>query len=150
MKHKTAVMLVLITAIGGVIFSGYLSYYNLFGPGCTHAIISCGGAKQVLIFGLPTCVYGFFMFLAEVVLAIIALTRQNKKGVLKVMFGLGLFGMLFSGFLTVYEIVGLNALTYGLPACVYGFAFYFLIFLFSLFGVRHQEEVSMQDHGLNQ
>jgi hypothetical protein len=138
MKHKTAVIIVLLVSIGGMIFSGYLSYVNLWGSGCTDAVISCGGAKQVLIFGLPTCVYGFFMFAFEAVLAIAALTRADKKTLLKWMFGLGLFGVMFAGVLAIYEIIWLDAFTYGIPACLYGFFFYFFIFLFALFGLRYQ------------
>lgn len=138
MRHKTSAILVLLVSLGGMAFSGYLSYFNLWGPGCSQPLISCGGAKTVEIFGLPTCVYGFFMFLMEALLATIALTKQDKKKLLKWMFGLGLFGVLFAGVLAVYEIVWLDAFTYGIPACLYGFIFYFLIFLFALFGLRYQ------------
>jgi len=140
MRHKTASIIVLIVALGGMIFSGYLSYTNLWGSGCDEALIKCGGAKTVEIFGLPTCVYGFFMFLIEAVLAAVTLTKQDKKRLLKWIFGIGIFGTAFAGGLAFYEIVWLDAFTYGIPACLYGFIFYVLIFIFSLLGLRFKGE----------
>jgi hypothetical protein len=144
MQHKTAVVIVLIVALGGVIFSGYLSYTNLWGNGCEHSLISCGGAKAVKIFGQPTCVYGFFMFLIEVVLAIFALTKQNKKPLLKWIFGVGIFGLAFAGVLALYEIIWLNAFVNGIPACLYGFFFYLLIFIFAMVGLRYKGNDQIQ------
>lgn len=57
-----------ITAIGlfGTIFSGGLSYRELFGP----SAVGCPapGAPGT-VFGYPACVYGFFLFLAITVIA---------------------------------------------------------------------------------
>lgn len=140
MKHKTASIVVLLVAIGGMIFSGYLTYNNLWGSGCTNTLISCGGAKTVEIFGLPTCVYGFFMFTIEAVLALVALAKADKKKLLQWIFGIGIFGTLFAGVVAVYEIIALDAFTYGFPACIWGFVFYVLIFLFAMFGLRHKDD----------
>jgi uncharacterized membrane protein len=145
MKHKTAVIIVLAVAIGGMIFSGYLSYTNLWGNGCTNSLISCGGAKQVKIFGQPTCVYGFFMFTIEAIMAIFALIKTDRKPLLKWMFGLGIFGSLFAGGIAIYEVIALDAFTYGFPACIYGFVFYFLIFLFAMIGLRYKSEQSQSN-----
>lgn len=140
MKQKTAAIIVLAVAIGGMIFSGYLSYTNLWGSGCQHAFISCGGAKKVLIFGQPTCVYGFFMFTIEAIMAVVALAKKSYRTLLKYMFGLGIFGTLFAGGVALYEIIELDAFTYGFPACVYGFVFYLLIFIFAWLGLRSKAE----------
>jgi uncharacterized membrane protein len=150
MKHKTAVIIALAVAIGGMIFSGYLTYTNLWGSGCTHSLISCGGAKAVKIFGQPTCVYGFFMFTIEAIMAIVALTKADRKPLLKWMFGLGIFGTLFAGGIALYEIFALDAFTYGFPACIYGFVFYVLIFLFSMFGLRYKGDQTQPQAPLQQ
>ena len=96
MRHKTATIIVLIVALGGMIFSGYLSYTNLWGSGCQEALIKCGGAKTVEIFGLPTCVYGFFMFLIEAVLMTVI------GGFIGIIFGIGTAALLsvFAGWAT--------------------------------------------------
>lgn len=44
-------------------FSGYLSYHELFTEdGCEDAIVSCG-ESGITIADLPACVYGFLMYL---------------------------------------------------------------------------------------
>lgn len=68
MPHKKTLQVILVLAIAGVLFSGYLSYYELFSPnGCTDAIVSCG-EKGFKIADLPACVYGFVMYLAILIL----------------------------------------------------------------------------------
>ena len=62
MPYKQTLQVVLVIAIAGILFSGYLSYYELFVPeGCQDAIVSCG-EKKVTIATLPACVYGFIMY----------------------------------------------------------------------------------------
>ena len=68
MPYKKTLQVILVLAIAGVLFSGYLSYYELFSPnGCTDAIVSCGD-KGFTIADLPACVYGFVMYLAILLL----------------------------------------------------------------------------------
>ena len=128
--------LILIFSIAGLLFSGYLSYYNVFVGGCSETIISCGGPDQVLIFGLPTCVLGFFMYLAVSALSLIGLMSENKRKFLKIIFGLGLFGAAFAGFLSFYEIYILNINFTGIPACVVGLVIYAFIAIISGLGLR--------------
>ena len=61
-----------VLSVAGLLFSGYLSYNELWGGAA-----ACGVPGSGLIFGLPACVYGFFMYL--LVLAIAVLSLQNKK-----------------------------------------------------------------------
>ncbi len=62
MSDKLALQIILVIGICGILFSGYLSYYELFVPeGCSAAAVSCG-TKEVTIASLPACVYGFFMY----------------------------------------------------------------------------------------
>ncbi|MFA6197764.1 MAG: vitamin K epoxide reductase family protein [Patescibacteria group bacterium] len=135
MKLSTALKVTLVFGLGGVIFSGYLSYYNIWGSGCEHAFISCGGAKAVKIFGQPTCVYGFFMFLITAILSLIGLAKSSKLGWLKSVFVVALIGTLFSLSLSIYELWIIDTTVNGLPACVYGFFFYAVALIASIFGL---------------
>ena len=79
MPYKKTLQIILVLAIAGVLFSGYLSYYELFSPeGCTDAIVSCG-TKDFTIADLPACVYGFVMYLAILVLTSWSLLRKEKS-----------------------------------------------------------------------
>lgn len=140
MKRKTALIVALVLAIGGMIMSGYLSYYTLWGPGCTETIISCGGPKPILIFGLPTCVYGFFMYLIVAVLAVAAMQRLQMKSLMKTMLAVAIVGVGFSGYLSYYELFIQDIPFTDLPACVYGLVFYILILAFVIIGLRSKSE----------
>lgn len=79
MDSKNSLKILLVVAITGLLFSGYLSYYELFVPGgCAEAIISCG-VKKVTIANLPACVYGFFMYLIIFILSLLGLKSKNKN-----------------------------------------------------------------------
>jgi hypothetical protein len=79
MSYKQAVLVVFIISIAGLLFSGYLSYYELFVPaGCSAAIINCG-TKAVSIANLPACVYGFLMYLVIFVVTGSSLIFNRKK-----------------------------------------------------------------------
>lgn len=112
----------------GLLLSGYLSYVNLWGPGCSQGflsnIVSCGGPQKVLIFGLPTCIYGFFMYLAVFVTNLLAASTASVRHYFLTLAGLGIAGTLFSGGLTIYELFVLKLTFTTLPACVYGFVLY--------------------------
>ena len=70
MRVKTALKTILILAIAGVLFSGYLSYSELFMKTCP-----LGGCTNVL--NIPACVYGFFMYLAVLIISIIGLKAKE-------------------------------------------------------------------------
>jgi len=139
-RAKTFLLIALGFAFLGVLLSGYLSYWNLFGPSCHQGplnwLVSCGGPKKVLIFGQPTCIYGFAMFLTVFVLASTSLIRPPKKRVVAWLIGLGIVGTLFSGFLTIYEVFFLKLSFTGLPACIYGLVFYVGILIASILAYR--------------
>lgn len=65
---------IILFSVFGMLFSGYLSFGELF-PG-TSTGFGCAVASTK-IFGLPTCVYGFLMYLVVGILAYLAL--QSKK-----------------------------------------------------------------------
>jgi hypothetical protein len=79
MSQKTSLKIVFILSIAGLLFSGYLSYYELFVPGgCANAIVSCG-LKKVTIANLPACVYGFFMYLAIFIISLLGLNKKSQN-----------------------------------------------------------------------
>lgn len=76
MKQKTALFVIGIIALGGLLFSGYLSYNELFAGGCNLNFISCG-TRTGPIFGLPACVYGFFMYLTVFIITLFGLRNKS-------------------------------------------------------------------------
>ncbi|MFA6392146.1 MAG: hypothetical protein WCW66_05400 [Patescibacteria group bacterium] len=79
MTAKTALKTVLIISIAGLLFSGYLSYMEIFRGGCTDAIVKCSvGDKPVVDLGtLPACVYGLIMYMIIFVVTLLGL--KGKK-----------------------------------------------------------------------
>ncbi len=80
MTMKRALQSILGLSLFGVLFSGYLSYEELFGG--TAMSCPAPGAPGT-IFGYPACVYGFFMFLTVAILAAFGLAnaaRQSRAG----------------------------------------------------------------------
>ena len=74
MKHKTALVAIFVISIVGLVFSGVLTYQELF----TLSAVSCPapGAPGT-VFGYPACVYGFFMYL--IIFVISGLGLFSKK-----------------------------------------------------------------------
>jgi uncharacterized membrane protein len=72
---KPLLVVILVLALGGLTFSGYLSYHELYGAPGTPTCPAVGEPGTVL--GAPPCIYGFVMYLAIVALAIVALTRRR-------------------------------------------------------------------------
>ena len=66
---------------------------------------------------------------------------MNKELALKIINGISVVGMLFSGYLSYSEIftkvcaIGGCSILGGVPACVYGFFMYLLVFIVSLIGI---------------
>ena len=74
MSRQRALQAILAVGLFGLIFSGTLTYHELFG----HAAATCPspGAPGT-IFGYPACVYGFFMYLVIDTLAILGLRAKT-------------------------------------------------------------------------
>jgi len=75
MKSKQALRIILVFSIAGLLFSGYLSYMELWGGGCKNAIVQCG--SNFSLFNLPACVYGFFMYLTIFIIASLGLCDKK-------------------------------------------------------------------------
>ncbi len=75
MKKDIMLKSILGISIAGLLFSGYLSYTELFANFCGAAKLGLGSCTNV--FQIPACVYGFFMYLAVFILSILGL--KSKK-----------------------------------------------------------------------
>jgi hypothetical protein len=64
MKSKTALTIISIISLIGVLFSGYLTISDLTAGQC-----SIGGCQQIA--GLPTCAYGLLMYLIVFVISLL-------------------------------------------------------------------------------
>jgi uncharacterized membrane protein len=73
-EKQTALKAILILSIAGLLFSGYLSYTELFAS--SPAFCSSATCSQQIA-SIPVCVYGFIMYLIIFVLSIIGL--KSKK-----------------------------------------------------------------------
>ncbi len=69
-KKQDALKVILIIALAGILFSGYLSYNELFNGVCD--IKGC-----TTIAGLPVCVYGLVMYLVVFIVSWMGL-RSRK------------------------------------------------------------------------
>lgn len=144
MKRSSSYGLILLFSVLGVLLSGYLSYKTLFvAAGCSQGFlaefVNCG-AKPVNIFGVPSCVYGFFMFATVAVLALIGFSKLNNRGLLKAEMVLGVIGTLFAAGLSIYELWIIKVQFSVLPSCVYGFFLYLGVLIVSTLSFRQKGE----------
>ncbi|NYZ75247.1 hypothetical protein H0O03_03225 [Candidatus Micrarchaeota archaeon] len=72
MNAKTALKAILALSIAGMLFSGYLSYSELFAGAC--AVGGCSNVGSV-----PACVYGFVMYLVVFVLSLLGLMEKKES-----------------------------------------------------------------------
>lgn len=69
---------------------------------------------------------------------------MKSEMALKIIAGLSAFGLLFSGYLSYSELfaktcaIGGCSVVSGIPACVYGFVMYLLVFATSLLGLQNK------------
>jgi len=76
-KKITALRTILSVSIFGALFSGYLSYQELFKDTTEEVGCSPVGTPGT-VFGYPACVYGLFMYLLVAVISFFGL-REKKK-----------------------------------------------------------------------
>ena len=76
MTLKHLLLFIVCLSLFGVVFSGVLSYQELF----AHTALVCPspGAPGT-VFGYPACVYGFFMYLILSVTSGLALNKVGKS-----------------------------------------------------------------------
>jgi hypothetical protein len=73
MAKNKALKTILAISIIGMLFSGYLSYGEVFQSACPLN----GGCASVL--GAPACVYGFFMYLIVFCVSLAGLKAKEKS-----------------------------------------------------------------------
>ena len=85
--EKMAMKIIFVLGIAGMLFSGYLTWGEMFAPpkACEFvAAPTCGSNVGLTsIFGLPVCIYGFAMYLLITAISGCALyckKKENKKG----------------------------------------------------------------------
>jgi uncharacterized membrane protein len=71
MNKQLSLKIIIIISILGLLFSGYLSYTEIF-----IGICPIGGTCPNVA-TIPACVYGFFMYLALLIISIIGI--KSKK-----------------------------------------------------------------------
>ena len=71
---KRALQVILVFALAGVVFSGALTYREMF---ASAAKCPSPGAPGTIL-GYPACVYGFFMYLAITIVAIVGLRAGSR------------------------------------------------------------------------
>jgi uncharacterized membrane protein len=76
MKKEGALKIILIISIAGLLFSGYLSYTELFAGFCGASKLGMGECTNVL--QIPACVYGFVMYAIVFVISLVGL-RSKKR-----------------------------------------------------------------------
>lgn len=74
-KKETALKTVAWLSVAGMLFSGYLSYTELFAGFCGAAKLGMGSCTNVA--GIPACVYGFFMYLIVFIVSVLGIKSKN-------------------------------------------------------------------------
>jgi len=67
MKKQTAFKALFWVSIAGALFSGYLSYTEIFQQFCAL------GTCSATVFSVPSCVYGFVMYIAGLIVSVLGL-----------------------------------------------------------------------------
>jgi uncharacterized membrane protein len=75
MTMQRALQAILVVAVVGLVFSGVLTYRELFGAAAAGSCPSPGAPGTV--FGYPACVYGFFMYAFITALAALGLRAKR-------------------------------------------------------------------------
>ena len=75
LTKDNALKAILAISVIGMLFSGYLSYLELFAGAASCGAGVPGTISQ--IFGIPVCVYGLFMYLVIGALAYLALRTRK-------------------------------------------------------------------------
>jgi hypothetical protein len=76
MTKSRALKIILGIAVVGVLFSGYLSYRELFLGSCNLGFVSCGVNTKPIV-GLPACVYGLVMYSGVLIISWLGLKSKQ-------------------------------------------------------------------------
>jgi uncharacterized membrane protein len=131
-------------AVAGVLFAGYMTGVKFFSGACAFS------EPCPTLLGLPACAYGFVIFSTMLVSTVLFLLKKNFVAkAIKINLGLSGFGILFSGYFAVPEIINLvtgqSDYMLGLPSCAYGLVFYVVIFAVTLAAWLKNRSVAAED-----
>jgi len=73
MRTRMMLKLIMVMSLAGTLFSGYLSFTEIFQKTCAL------GTCSTQVAGVPSCVYGFAMFFMVLILSIIGLSNTKSK-----------------------------------------------------------------------
>jgi uncharacterized membrane protein len=139
---KTTLIVIWIAAIIGVVDSGYLAYVKLFHTQiyCTPGLGDCASvnaSRWATLWGIPIAIFGFATYLSVIALLVfgpkIKIVRPNVN---YLFFGIGLFGFLYSLFLTYIEIFVLRTIC---QWCVLSAICISVIFLSTIVRLKDQQ-----------
>jgi uncharacterized membrane protein len=71
-NKETALKIVSVIAVVGIMFSGYLSYNEIFTGVCA------AGGSCPSVYNIPACVYGLIMYIIVLVISTMGLQEQSK------------------------------------------------------------------------
>jgi uncharacterized membrane protein len=71
MQKQTALQAILVISLIGVLFSGYLSYTEIFQKACALGTGTCSN-----VFMIPSCVYGFIMYFVVLIISVMGLNSK--------------------------------------------------------------------------
>jgi uncharacterized membrane protein len=70
---QNSLLVIMVISVIGVLFSGFLSYRELFAGSCNLGFVSCGAT----VGSIPACIYGLLMY--SLVLIVSVLGYRSKK-----------------------------------------------------------------------
>ncbi len=77
MTKQGALKIIFILSFAGILFSGYLSYRELFMGSCDNLLVKCAENTGPIL-GLPACVYGLVMYVTVFVVALLGYKSKNN------------------------------------------------------------------------
>jgi hypothetical protein len=141
MDEKTYLRITLGLALGGTLFSGYLSAVRLLTGSCAF------NESCPFFLGYPACWYGFAMFASILGAGLISYYGKLKtESAAKIIGGFSFLGTLFAGRFVWIEISSWLAGNPGypliMPTCVYGLVFYMAALFLSGWMIIQPKEIS--------
>jgi uncharacterized membrane protein len=71
MKKQTALKTLFWVSLAGALFSGYLSYTEIFQQVCAL------GTCSTTVLSIPSCVYGFVMYIVGLIISILGIKSSK-------------------------------------------------------------------------
>jgi hypothetical protein len=134
---KTWLRSILILALAGLCFSGYLSAVKLFSGACAF------NESCPYFLGYPACWYGFAMYLGMFITSVLAVfSKISAISTFKINIAISALGIVFAGSFAWQELLGSKIIAgaLGLSTCAYGLIFYAAIFILSVIALGKSKQ----------